>query len=132
MKPHCLHFVRSTLSICACTTAIHYLMRTPIARKGIRVQTRVIDLPTVTIDDYDPNELLSRWQAQGKWSNEVSERVKKVLSERKTNSEGAMHCEAGLLASLVRDEETTQQEPKPLQRAFGQLRTELKVRFLLF
>lgn len=107
-------------------------MRTPIARKGIRVQTRVIDLPIVAIDDYDPNELLSRWQTQGKWSNDVSERVKKVLSERKTNSEGAMHCEAGLLASLVRDEETTKQEPKPLQRAFRQLRTELKVRFLLF
>ncbi|KAJ6557309.1 hypothetical protein DFH09DRAFT_542515 [Mycena vulgaris] len=102
----CALFYRSLEAVCAWTTGPKYLLRTPVSRSLIDIHLSVIDLPQTGIPEITASELLSRWSTKTLWSDQVQEEVRRHILGKEGRevlqaTDGACHCEAGLIASFL-------------------------------
>ncbi|KAJ7045670.1 hypothetical protein C8F04DRAFT_1227788 [Mycena alexandri] len=110
IPPICGLFHRMALAVCAWTAATQYLLGSPIAKSSHPVNVSIIDFPRRSIGDIRIDNLITHWKAQGGWTNPqynaieialktlpVEYRVRDMMLAKK----GAVHCEAGLAASIA-------------------------------
>ncbi|KAJ7873154.1 hypothetical protein B0H13DRAFT_2058639 [Mycena leptocephala] len=119
----CVIFHRAIDSICAWTTGPRVLLHSRLNRADIpiNVSVFVVDLPRNPIDAIT-TKLVAHWTRNGRWSFEVSTKVLTMVKKTPPGvTEGALHCEAGLMASILLHNKNLKPmsgEPAPLTAAF--------------
>jgi hypothetical protein len=91
-------------AICAWTTGVRYLLDSPVSKAAINVNVTVVDFPRRPIGEVSVDNLLDRWSKRGRWAeplfNVMETEIRNVKDLMQT-SKGAVHCEAGLVSSLL-------------------------------
>ncbi|KAJ7468504.1 hypothetical protein FB451DRAFT_374913 [Mycena latifolia] len=120
----CTQFHRAVNAVCAWTTGPRFLLRSPIGRSSIPINIAVVDLPREPITAANAEELMERWAPLAQWSTATSSIVRQKLESQDLGPpiEGACHCEAGLMASLLlhvkKPQDLFSEEPSPVSEAF--------------
>ncbi|KAJ6504795.1 hypothetical protein C8R47DRAFT_1103627 [Mycena vitilis] len=122
-------FVRAVDAICAWTTGPPILVNSAMQDASIPVEVSVVDLPRSPVHAYPPEEVTARWARIGQWKAPLQHSVLNALKQKAIEvTEGACHCEAGLMASIFLRDKTnvTPQgaEPACLEKAFKTMNAE--------
>ncbi|KAJ6486072.1 hypothetical protein C8R47DRAFT_1128925 [Mycena vitilis] len=135
---HCVMFDRMIKAACAWTAGVRHLLRTPIAKSLVianaRANVTILDLPQHPINRCAVGDLMKRWATKASWSEALRTAIEMEIGavvDRHQICKGVVHCEAGLVASLLLCAKTGAEsdlhdvEPKFLADAFDPLRTNL-------
>ncbi|KAJ6619470.1 hypothetical protein B0H10DRAFT_1163192 [Mycena sp. CBHHK59/15] len=100
--PNLSVFARAIDAVCSWPAAAITLTRSGLLGSAT-IDASVIDLPRKPIEGTTNFLLLEHWQTAGRWRDSVTSVVKPILLtlKDKGDSRGTVHCEAGLLASLL-------------------------------
>ncbi|KAJ7493457.1 hypothetical protein B0H11DRAFT_2006514, partial [Mycena galericulata] len=104
MTPHHAYFYQAVCQLCAWTAGPPSLLRSHITRSSMPINVSLADLPGGDVKTITSEELVAYWTQRGNWSSEIGTSALNRLKKdppKKTDSEGACHCEAGLMASIV-------------------------------
>ncbi|KAJ7292801.1 hypothetical protein C8J57DRAFT_1267136 [Mycena rebaudengoi] len=116
-------------AVCAWSTAARYLLAGPISREEIPIYISIVDLPRQPIQEHSQLDLLEHWGQLAGWSKPLRNAVTKKLRPMDLRTDrGAVHCEAGLVASLLLRRHTVDvhsPEPPVLTEAFAHLTAKL-------
>ncbi|KAJ6585041.1 hypothetical protein B0H19DRAFT_407169 [Mycena capillaripes] len=129
IPPVCRVFLRAVDAVCAWTTAVPYLLASPVAKESTTVKISIVDLPRREIPEASALSLLARWTDKASWSTALHSEVHADLiggGHPTDTSKGAVHCEAGLAASLylhlgTKINRNQLHEPSVLSDAFASL-----------
>ncbi|KAJ6486073.1 hypothetical protein C8R47DRAFT_1128928 [Mycena vitilis] len=126
--PACVNFYRMVEAVCAWTTGVDYLLHSHLSDMNVAI----VDFPRLPIKELTVMDLVGHWTEKGVWSSDLADAARSEIAkvvEQADLGKGAVHCEAGLAASLLlslNPEETSGMEPEILRRAFQSMRSKLK------
>ncbi|KAJ6606460.1 hypothetical protein DFH09DRAFT_1120294 [Mycena vulgaris] len=89
------------------------------------INISVVDFPRCPIKEVSPENLLRHWKIRAGWSDTLSAAVESEMRavELSQTTKGAVHCEAGLVASLLlrlrKPQDLNAAEPQILVDAFA-------------
>ncbi|KAJ7130221.1 hypothetical protein C8R44DRAFT_62658 [Mycena epipterygia] len=126
VPPVCIIFHRMLQAICAWTTGVQYLLKSPMAKNSKTIKLAIVDFPRLPIKEISVDALLTRWTDIAQWPELLRDNIEnEIRAEDMTHHrKGAVHCEAGLITSLLHLDEVNAEneaEPEILIKAFKNL-----------